>query len=497
MAQKSQTFEPAFAWAIQTTLGFFVLLGMADFIVSGYDGKPLLGAAFIGLAGLQFLLACGVTGAMAEPLPHKPSDGRPGLRLRTSWGILGLCLPPGQWPRLAVAVFTAAMFLFPQTSTNPYAFLLGGALVLSAFLMGRSKNIMDMDLPEGLYYLSSGLVGFSALFMTANAVPSEAWQGMATLACLCVLQGQRIREVCALKWAELLPQVPPPPALDLSRYELAVERKGPAPALPTGVEEQLVDTGSFRVDPKKMLEKLRERQLADPQDFICAWMRCAAASKAARIDLRTTATEVVLSFDGTPFTPSQLAEPYNVLLDAEAPDARRGRHFAYGLLALYRLKPRRIEVTSKDGEAVAVMHAGRGKPPEAREVPAGTVIKVTWPLWGCLWRPALTGLRAKKSYGLGPSQFFINQDLVKPWPAKKTERKVHAGWRLAYSSDSIGGAVHLYALGTRIETLERELPIRCEAWLGHDDLELDISQSSVLRNELLRRGLKLVEDALS
>ena len=55
--------------------------------------------------------------------------------------------------------------------------------------------------------------------------------------------------------------------------------------------------------------------------------------------------------------------------------------------------------------------------------------------------------------------------------------------------------MRLYVLGTFIEEIEyhRDKP---QAWLTHDDLELDLSQSAVVRGERLSKGLDLLAATL-
>lgn len=495
MARSEAEIEPALVWAVALFMAAIAAYGSTVFTATTFIPVRFLPYVLQWLAGTFALLGVGVAGAMGEPLPANPRDGYVPWRLRLCWGILGLCPRPGRALRATAAAAFALLYLFPFEEAGVYGLASASALAGGGALLAKPKSSRETAGSEWLYVLGLAGVGLGALAGAFSDDPLACGRSLAVLAGLVLLAGQRSREVCAARWAELLPGIPPPPALDLSRYELTVERRGPAERaeLPPGVESQLVDTGSFKVDAAKMLDKLREYQLEDPADFLCAWLRCAAASGAAHMRLTTTAAALELGFDGRPFSASELSQPYQALVDAEGLDGRRGRHFAYGLLGLYRLRPRRVSVTSRGPDGVAVMKAGSGGPPDPAEAPEGTVIRVAWPAWAAFWRPYLLARRAVRRYGLGPATLTVDGKPVPDRPSDPGWTPIDAGgWRGVRRLPMFRNRVRLYVLGTLIEELEGEGLPSVEAWLTHDDLELDISQSSVVRGRRLESGLELL-----
>ncbi|TBR21988.1 hypothetical protein EPO15_08920 [bacterium] len=486
--------EPASLWTLALSFGAIAVFGRTVLTGYLYTAGPTLRGAVQAVGSLLALYAAALGGAMGEPLPEDPRGGFVPLRLRLSWGILGLTPPPSGTLRKTGAAAATALYLSPFDGLGWYSTAAAAATLYTAFKERTAKKTLAMELTDLGYMLGLAAMGLGALVQTMSHTPGKAWSGLAALTVLALLAGQRAREVCAARWAQMRPDLPPPPALDLSRYELSVERKAAErPTLRADVEEQLVDTGSFRVDAARMLDKLRGYQLSDPRDFVCAWLRCAAASGAKTIRLTTRPTGLELAFDGRPFTAAQLSQPYQALVDADGTDGKRGRHFAYGLLALYRLRPRSVSVTSRGEGGVAAMNAGAGKAPDPESAPEGSVISVTWPAWALYWRPTLLALRARERYGLGPAEFFIDGKAVPDSPrAPNWHTAEKKGWRTCRIVGGEGrGRVRVYVLGTLVEVLGPE-DAEVEAWMAHDGLELNISQSSVVRGKRLDEGLDLV-----
>ncbi|TPW20056.1 MAG: hypothetical protein FD126_2067 [Elusimicrobia bacterium] len=493
MARQDTAFEPALAWTAVFMIAAPSLL-IVGVIAGSEDPGSLLAKGMLACGGAYFALFLAVIGAMMDPLPRDPGKDPPGLRLWVCWGILGWCPPPNRLLRGLSGAALAVLLLYGYRGGGAIGWL--GALILlgSTLLLGRPKDVVNISWNESVFLLGTAASGIAGLYLSAHASPFETLCGASAVAVVTLLHAQRAREVVAARWARVLPGVKPPPALDLSRYEVNVERQAPAerPPLPPGVEAQLVDTGSFRVDAAKMLDKLRSYQLADPRDFLSAWLRCAAASGAKSIELTTGWTGLTLRFDGRAFTASELAQPYQALVDGEGENAKRGRHLAYGLLGLYRLEPKSVCVVSRGAQGVAVMTAGDSSRPDVGTELVGTVIRVSWPAWGFFWRPIFVAARARDRFGLGPATLTVDG---KPWRDRPQSAawtfKEKKGWRACYRT-AAAGRVRLYVLGTYIEELDHPAA-GAEAWLAHDELELDISQSAVVRGELLSRGLRNLE----
>lgn len=496
MAANNQNVEASLAWSFGLFMAVIATWGATW--VSAYSGHPFPGtvAAAQAVSTVYALLGLGLAGAMGEPLPPNPRNGYVPWRLRFCWGILGWCPPPGVWPRTLLGAAAGLLFLYPFSDLGPVSLGLAASLPLAAFFVRKPADSLSLSLTDMWLLFATAGVGLGALGQAGGDTAAEAWRGVGVLAALALFAGQRAREVCALRWAQLLPGIPPPPALDLSRYELSVEKKALAdrPAMPEGAEAQLVDSGSFRVDAAKMLDKLRQYQLADPEDFVCAWLRCAAASGARAIELDTDWTSLTLVFDGRPFSAGELSAPYQALADGEGENARRGRHFAYGLLGLYRLRPRGVSVTSRGADGVAAMNAGRGQAPDPETAPQGTVIRVSWPAWAFFWRPALLARRARERFGLGTATLTVDGMRVPKAPSEDSGKVLaDEGWYFVLLARRPASRVRVYVLGTFIEELEDAAKAPVEAWLAHDGLELDISQSAVVRGELLDAGLRKLD----
>jgi len=298
----------------------------------------------------------------------------------------------------------------------------------------------------------------------------------------------------ALRLALGLRPVAPEPEPGSFRQQVLGTPRAEPPAGQPG-EPILVETGSFRVDASRLLDKLREHQLRDPRDFILPWLRCACASGAKNIALDPAGDGLSLSFDGRPFSRAALDDPYGALLDDEADEPLRGRHFAYGLLALQRLGPDRVEVSSGRGGGRAMLvlegreRSGETGLPEPGE---GTVIRVRWQRGP--GRQDVPGLlaRAAAVYGLAQARLTVNgvEAPREPWragpPRPGTWRPVSGeGW-LGYVRHFVpeprelpSATFHIYILGTRIQTLVRHQYSSLEAYLACDALPLDLSQTGI------------------
>lgn len=138
-------------------------------------------------------------------------------------------------------------------------------------------------------------------------------------------------------------------------------------------DEELVESGSFRVDREKALEKLERYQLADPWDFAAAWARLAVESGAQRVEVSGEAGASLLFFDGKPLPGSLLLDPVSALFGEDADG--RGRLLAVGLLALQKLAPATVELRS--GGRVWLQGPEGDRTERSPEEP-GTRVRVAW-----------------------------------------------------------------------------------------------------------------------
>ncbi|HAH08030.1 MAG TPA: hypothetical protein DCM05_16140 [Elusimicrobia bacterium] len=306
-----------------------------------------------------------------------------------------------------------------------------------------------------------------------------------------------------------------PPAEKFGRFRLLLSVQAPEEAAPSredARDDQLVESGSFRVDTAWMIEKLRKHQIGDPLDFLAPLLRAAVASGATRVSLDRATGGFAMRFDGRPFSSRELADPLRALADREGEAAARGVHLAYGLLALERLGPELVQITSggPSGQATAVLTTKKSAPPGWIGInrAEGTVLGVRWG-WSSSW--GLTKdvfRRAAKRYGMTSTALLVEGRPV-PGPPPPGEKNWHRfeteGWRGAFrfvEDESPLSRVRLYCLGAFVEEVRERVGFQpVEALLGSDALNLDLSQSGVVRDwkssvsgSSLEEGLALLRD---
>ncbi|TPW18590.1 MAG: hypothetical protein FD126_3391, partial [Elusimicrobia bacterium] len=132
----------------------------------------------------------------------------------------------------------------------------------------------------------------------------------------------------------------------------------PPPTRRTGpaVDGEIVETGTFRIDTARALEKLSRFQLEDPCEFLLPWLRAAVRGGAVVIDLKTNSRGLTLEFDGEPLPARLLSDPFAGLFGEDGTE--RERELAYGLLASARLSPSRVEWASGQGPSRAWLSLG-------------------------------------------------------------------------------------------------------------------------------------------
>ncbi|MBI5882985.1 MAG: hypothetical protein HZB91_07770 [Elusimicrobia bacterium] len=330
-------------------------------------------------------------------------------------------------------------------------------------------------------------------------------------------QGLQLVEAATGHWFEsVAPWLGPSPKLSYGNYQRSVIRAAPpaSAARPASVAvPTLVETGSFRVDFSALLDKLRAHQLLDPADFILCWIRCAVLSKAGRLDLSRVPGGIRILFDGEPLSNREIDEPYAALLDRESPQTRKGRHFAYGLLAAQRMSPSRIEVASGAGPARARMVLNRKGESSGYEGDPGsetrTMVLVGWGGWFRGFRSRKVLRRAAEAFGMTGVETTIDGRRAEPCPWKSPAWNRRGEWTLidrdgwkgalcavaAPREDQRNATVHLYLSGTRIQTVVRAHVPAYVAFVSCDDLRLDLSQSRIVEGDRLEEGLEMLSQA--
>ncbi|MFH1724933.1 MAG: hypothetical protein ABII00_09975 [Elusimicrobiota bacterium] len=481
---------------------------MAIRIRSALPGPPL--HSLIPLAAAFGLTGVSATHLILDEGRDSPTRRAPSL-LTPLFSLWMRLWPPRRFvlDLLAVAVLVAALagMIFRLNEDVRFAATFVIIFLMLFFLLFLFSRVSGPGEQSGLkfFFLGCGICGLVVFLglVAASAEAAVAWRSVAGLAAILLMQATRLRALVARTGTEAASASPPEGP---DRYRLTVERKGrKAPAPPP---EELVDdegasfvgSGSFSVDAAKMVEKLREHQLADPHDCLLPWLRCAVASGATRIELERIPRGLQMRFDGRPFAARELARPYRALLEEDA-DGPRGRHFAYGLLALQRLDPRSVRVVS-DGPAgraeMSLLRHDVRREDSVMEADGGTLIRVRWDWWAAWWRRWRLLIRARTHWGLAEPALLINHSPVpvlpprgaSRWPAFK-----ESGWLgiwLRLSSDEVS-VVHYYHLGVFVEAQTHRMgDFAVEAYLASDDLTLNISQDRIVRDARFENGMEIL-----
>ncbi|MBI4348968.1 MAG: hypothetical protein HY553_19175 [Elusimicrobia bacterium] len=407
--------------------------------------------------------------------PRGDRDALPAASRRQLW-LAALC-----WPALGLAVGVAA--------GEPKAGVLMGLLGLAG---------------AGIVVFSTG-----AMFVEGARAGAKAQAGT-------------LSDDLALLWKAGLPprraaEAAPEPAL-LSGFEFRPGVLGPkqgqeAGSAPGARHEEsvdrptLVDSGSFRVDTEKALEKLSRFRSADPAEFILGFFRCAVAAGATRFEIQGAggvSHRLSLRFDGNPVEAAALSDPLSSMLAGGLGGAER--ELAGGLLSVLGFADIRVFIASGEGGARRVLRvAAKGCEPWAvRDPGEGTFVDLRAGARAPAVQAAVEILRRRA--GMVELDWSVNGQAEPEGPAAPgpsgwwVHRRKDMEVRLAPRRDlDATSRLRFYRLGTLIEeAFERKLtPFPVDACVRDDRFALDISQAKIVRDQRYKAALAAVDSAFA
>lgn len=280
-----------------------------------------------------------------------------------------------------------------------------------------------------------------------------------------------------------------------------------------------VRSGAFKVDRAEALRKLASFQLAEPLSFPLCWVRAGVASGASGVAIELSNFGLEVHFDGEPWTPEELADPYAYFFEAEGPKAARTRHLVVGALACFRAGCPAMWIEGGDGGPRDRVRLGpqtvEHVPP--RDTQRGTVLFAEWgddlpesdrlrtiaivrERCGMLRVPM--SIRHGGDIGAAPRLTAEGE-----FPAAEFEDGGLRGvLSLPPDPEAASSQVHLYSGGVMASTIEWGFPLaQASASLDGPGFALDASHSSVVLNAEFQRALDragervepLLEQALS
>jgi hypothetical protein len=132
------------------------------------------------------------------------------------------------------------------------------------------------------------------------------------------------------------------------------------------------EEGKFTLAREEALAKMKKFQFAEPRRYVLELTRAAVLKKATRIEFAIDADDMRMTFDGEPFTKEDFDLLFNAVFTRRGdPSIRARAGLALGINAAFALEPRRIRVTSGDGNKGAVCEFRPGQPDRIDDHPPG------------------------------------------------------------------------------------------------------------------------------
>lgn len=281
-------------------------------------------------------------------------------------------------------------------------------------------------------------------------------------------------------------------------------------------EEELVESGSFRIDRHRAIEKLSRFQADGALRRLGLWLRCAVAAGASEFVIDGGLSFREYRFDGTPFTPEELADPYAVLFNEETEVEPRLRFAALALLNSYHRAVSSVELVSGTGKRRIRLSASRAGAEEISAPGKGdaaedrTTVRVRWslisattdanhpaygfgrpmnpaqhPLWMSPIPVRMTGsFRAMRDFSLP----------LKPAGAAKATSDPRIHVEHSWNVTLLGPRFFIGTYGVEVEPLEGiRAPITLSGWIDDPLISLDASFSRVIKNERYERAKALLQ----
>lgn len=270
-------------------------------------------------------------------------------------------------------------------------------------------------------------------------------------------------------------------------------------------EDVHVETGAFRIDRSRALEKLSKYQMRRPEGFLLPWVRCAVLSEAKEIRIDETPHGLDMRFNGASLSQRQLKRPYHSLFDGRDRDTDRNRQLAVGLLACLRTGPARVTITSGAGKDRLELEVETLKRDSFRRVPGGdalTSLRVSWDQSG-VKRARECIAAAAEGWALVNIPILIGgraRDLVPKEAVRFGGRGRARGFVVAAALGQSPG-LYFYKHGVLAERLDWSSPnTPARVHVNDDRFKLDLSQDSVVKDKLygaaLRRARRMVLERL-
>ncbi|TBR18348.1 hypothetical protein EPO15_15295, partial [bacterium] len=278
--------------------------------------------------------------------------------------------------------------------------------------------------------------------------------------------------------------------------------------MPDEEKGELVESGSFRVDRARALEKLSAFRRRDV-GCVMLFARAAAASGARELSIERASRSIVFRFDGKPFARGELADPFAVLFEEGRGGDERRRWLALAMIHAWRPSLTKLSVASgldpdgalvtadglgsekvenggtSDGRTLVTLELGASDEGHWRH-PAAPELIVCNPrshLWGRMAVSVSSAGRVEGRFvpaAAGPGELAFDENgvfghiSVPPQPA--LESSVDAYLQGVYAG--------------RLDWRDQSLPVVGKA--DDPSLSLDASLASVVQNEARERLEELI-----
>lgn len=278
-----------------------------------------------------------------------------------------------------------------------------------------------------------------------------------------------------------------------------------------------VESGSFRVDSARALEKIRDFQAGTDLPPELLWIRAANAAGAKTVRLKRTLREFTVRFDGNGLSRRFLEDPFVCLIDDRSVWTRYERHCARAILRELRDTPQFITVLSGT-EGIDRRLSINGVLPEQRRLskaPRDTdenEIRIRWPLWNSLRIARADSRFIEDRIGESRAEVVFEETSLSKAVAERREGlddsretgfradgfrgRVRAAEATLWYNPALGSVLHPSFDG--VSVADREFskgPAAVEAWADSGRWGLNASMDALVDDEGLQAGLRAVHEA--